>query len=216
MVIVRDKTPKLRIVRAKRAPAVDIQDEQPKKTADSGRKLMRWDCKIDITGKGATTFREIKEGDRIVDYQDVKISGYLSTWGNMDRDGETVNRGAFRDTIADFMKNPVMLCDHRNSVSFQCGSFQTVREDDKGLWVEGMVTNSPEMRHTRFLVAEKHLKTMSMGGLFYYSEGGREIFKVTLFEGTLTPIPANPKAIFSVRSLTEHEKKWLRTIAPPG
>ena len=67
------------------------------------------------------------------------------------------------------------------------------------------------MRDTRFKVAEGHLKTLSMGGLFHYKEDGRGIFKVDLWEGSLTPIPANPDATFSVRSLTDDEKHFIKS-----
>jgi hypothetical protein len=59
----------------------------------------------------------------------------------------------------------------------------------------------------RFKVAEGVLKCLSMGGIFYYREDKRGIFKVALWEGSLTPIPANPDAIVSVRSLTDIEVK---------
>ena len=59
-------------------------------------------------------------------------------------------------------------------------------------------------------VAEGSLRTMSMGGVFHYLEDGRGIFKVSLWEGSLTPIPANQDAIFSVRELTDAEIKKVR------
>jgi HK97 family phage prohead protease len=91
------------------------------------------------------------------------------------------------------------------------GSFDVVREDDKGLYVEASLSNSPSefMKHVRALVAENHLKTMSMGGYFYRREDRRSIFKVILWEGSLTPIPANPKATFSTRELNADEHQRL-------
>jgi HK97 family phage prohead protease len=132
------------------------------------------------------------------DYQNVRIKGYLSTFNGTDRDGDTVLPGAFAECIPRFMKNPVMLADHRNSVASVVGHFTVVREDRAGLYIEGILSNSPEVAHVRALVAEGHLKTMSMGGMFFYKEDGTTIRKVELYEGTLTPVPANPDAIFSV------------------
>lgn len=175
------------------------------------QKFARFDAQIDISQAEGKRFDVVKDGEKIVDYSNVKVSGYLSTFGNDDRDGDVVKTGAFKDTIPEFMRNPVMLADHRNSVASQVGSFTTVREDDKGLFVEGMLSNANTefMRQVRALVAEGHLKTMSMGGIFYYEADGRSIFKVALFEGTLTPVPANPQAVFSVREVTEMEaKRW--------
>lgn len=229
MVIVRDKEPRFRIVKTKRAPRI-VQPRKPtapviapkKKAKPAPRhKLMRFDAKVDISGADSKKFDVIKSGDQVVDYQNVVVKGYLSTFKGTtasDRDGEYVEPGAFKDCLPRFRKNPVMLRDHRNAVEYQCGSFTVIKEDSKGLYVEGLLSNSPAdfMKHTRALVAEGHLKTMSMGGLFYYKDDGRGIFKVELYEGTLTPIPANPDALFSVRALTDHERKWLKFVEPPG
>jgi HK97 family phage prohead protease len=187
----------------------EVRDDYPKLESTPKQKLMRFDAQIDIGTAEGKKFDTIKDGDKIVDYQNVVVRGYLSTFGNKDRDGETVRPGAFKDTIGDFMRNPVMLADHTNKTQTLVGSFTTVKEDSKGLYVEGLLSNSPTeyMRHIRALVAEGHLKTMSMGGLFFVE--GDEIFKVSLFEGSLVPIPANPQAIISVRECTEHEaKRW--------
>lgn len=148
-------------------------------------------------------FDVIKRGDMIVDYQNVTIEGYLSTFKNVtesDRQGDYVERGAFTETIKRFMRNPVLLADHTNRVENMAGSFVELREDDHGLWFRAVLSNSDtdRMRGLRALVAEGHLKTTSMGGIFHYRSDGRGIVKVDLLEGSLTPIPANPDAIFQV------------------
>ena len=191
---------------AQTAPIID----RAKEPEAPRQKLLRFDHQMDIGQADAKKFDAVKDADgKVIDYQNVTIKGYLSTFGNSDRDGETVRKGAFKDTIADFMKNPVMLMDHTNKIQMLVGSFTTMKEDSKGLYVEGQLSNSPSdfMKHVRALVAEGHLRTMSMGGLFFVE--GNEIFKVSLFEGSLVPIPANPQAIISVRECTEHEaKRW--------
>lgn len=176
---------------------------------------MRWDAQCDISGEGCKKFTAVKEGDRVVDYQDVTISGYLSTFGNFDRDGETVAKGAFTETIPDFMRNPVLLVNHRNAVEFQAGSFTKISEDAKGLKFEATISNgsSDMLKHTRALVAEGHLRTVSMGGIFHRAEDQRTIFRVDLYEGSIVPIPANPKALFAVRELTDEERKTVQQNA---
>lgn len=142
------------------------------------------------------SFEAIEKDGAIVDYQNVVIKGYLSTFGNVDRDGDTVERGAFKESIPRFMRNPVLLCDHLSRVGSLVGRFTRMFEDDNGLFVEAELSNgqSDYLRHVRALVAEGHLRTLSMGGIFHYN--GSSIVKVELLEGTLTPIPANPQAIF--------------------
>ena len=158
------------------------------------------------SGAGSKTFKVVKDGDRIVDYQDVTIEGYLSTFRETtesDRQGDYVVRGAFTQTIKPFLRNPVLLVDHLNLVENVAGRFVELREDQRGLWFKAELSNSAteRMREIRALVAEGHLRTVSMGGMFHYKEDGRGIFKVDLFEGSLTPVPANPDALFSVRQL---------------
>jgi HK97 family phage prohead protease len=156
----------------------------------------------------------IKDGaGNTVDYHNVTIEGYLSTFGdleNKDRQGEYVKRGAFSATLARFMeRGGVMLRDHSNRVDGLVGKFIQMKEDEKGLHVVGLLSNAPDVQSVRFKVAEKILNTLSIGGVWTYDMDGRGISKVDLFEGSLTPVPANPDATFSTRSLTDSDKKFL-------
>ncbi len=180
-----------------------------------GHLMKRFDASISIEQQDAKSFVEVKVGDVVTDYRDVRVRGYLSIFrgpAEGDRDGEYTLPGAFTETLKSFRENPVMLRDHRNSTENLCGSFTTVREDEKGLYVEGVLSNAPDTASVRFKVAEGHLKTLSMGGIFHFKEDGRGIFKVDLMEGTLTPIPADPKAIISTRSFNEEELQRMKTF----
>lgn len=176
-----------------------------------GAKVLKFDSAMRLTAPGVKTFEVVKDANGVPsDYRDVMIRGYLSTWDSVtksDRQGDYVERGAFTETIGQFMQNPVLLVDHRNSAESIAGSFTTVREDDKGLYVEALLSNSPGAvaKDIRFKVAENHIRTLSMGGVFYYKEDGRGIFKVSLWEGSLVAIPANPDALFTTRQLTREE-----------
>lgn len=90
-----------------------------------------------------------------------------------------------------------MLIDHENSVRNIAGSYAKMEEDDKGLLVEGRLSNAPELSTVRALVAEGHLKTLSIGGLFYYEADGKAISQVDLLEVSLVAIPMNPDARFT-------------------
>ena len=189
-----------------------------KKTAtppDEFELIRRWEAMLDLKGEGVKRANPIKDGSgRIIDYADIVIEGYLSTFEAVtkaDRDGDAVEEGAFADTITEFMKNPVLLVDHINMVEYLAGSFTIVKEDKKGLRIRAEVTNSPDMVAVRFKIAEGILKALSMGGIFYYKEDRRTIFKVKLWEGSLVSIPANQDALFQVRSLNDREKKFLKS-----
>ena len=166
-------------------------------------------------GKDIKKYDTVKDGDTITDYQNVSIRGYLSTFQSTtasDRQGDYVKPGAFAATIPQFMRNPVLLVDHDNDCESAVGHFTTVEEDDKGLYVEAILSNCPcdDCKHVRFAVAEGTLRTMSMGGVFVYDTDGRGIKEVQLFEGSLTPVPVNQDAIFSTRALTQAEAERVR------
>jgi HK97 family phage prohead protease len=149
-------------------------------------------------------FDVVKDSDgNIVDYQNVRFIGYLSTFDNVtpaDRDGDRVLKGAFTATLRDFLKNPVLLADHTANTSKLCGRITRAFEDNSGLFVEGEISNgqSDFLKHIRALVAEGALRAMSMGGVFYYQNDGRSIEKVDLLEATLCPLPCNPDCIVNV------------------
>lgn len=184
------------------------------KVAEASERVKRFDAQVEVQPdtKGA---EPIKDADgKVIDYQNVRIKGYLSTFEGMtemDRQGDTVMPGAFRDTIPKFMQNPVLLMDHRNSVSTIAGKFTSMKEDRNGLAFEAQISNAPGLSDLRFKVAEGMLVTTSMGGLFHFAEGGRKIFKVDLYEGSLVAIPANPDARFTVRSLNDEEREYLES-----
>jgi len=187
--------------------AVDrLMDAKTVAVSEQAQKVLAWDAQVELDIEGK--FKVIRSGDEtspIVDYKDVILEGYLSTFVGTtpaDRDGDYVKEGAFKDTLSKFSQNPVMLLDHTNKTSHLAGSFEKIGTNAKGLAVRGRLSNAPGLIDIRFKVAEGHLKSLSMGGLFHYDMDGRGINKVDLFEGSLTPVPANQDALFQVRSLT--------------
>ncbi len=148
-----------------------------------------------VLGSVKATKVEDKDGT-VEDWRDVTVKGYASTWKNLDRDGETFLRGAFKDTIPQFMVNPIMLRDHRNQTVDAVGYFTVVREDAKGLYVEGVISNAPDCQSLRFKLVEGILKTFSVAGRMHFNDTDIEIFKIDLWEITVTPIPSNPQAVF--------------------
>lgn len=212
---------KIRIVRKRKewcyrepvvAPAM-VAPRQPESKIVPMEQVKRWDAQIEVKpdAKRILTVRGGEDGEIIHDYLNVRVKGYLSTFHNVtkaDRQGDYVLRGAFTETLRDFLtKNPVMLRDHEGSTGAVVGSFTTAKEDEHGLYIEALLSNAPDVISVRFKVAEGHLRTMSMGGIFHYKEDGRGIFKVELWEGSIVALPANPDALFSVRSLNEIERE---------
>jgi len=168
------------------------------------RKLAAWTSNREVELDGKALAVKDKETGVITDYKQVMFAGYGSTFVNVtesDRVGDYVLPGAFKETIREFKKNPVMLVDHRNSVREIAGSYSDIREDDAGLRLVGKVSDAPGLTDVRFLLMERHLRTLSMGGIFIYLPDGRGIEKVYLFEVSLVAIPANPDALIEARGL---------------
>lgn len=178
-----------------------------------------------LTIRGGKVSDDEKDGP-ITDYLDVEIEGYGSTFVSTtkrDRGGDYILPGAFDKTIAEFMKNPVILIDHRNAVDNLAGSWAKVGTNDRGLAVLGKISNAPGMRDTRFKLKEGHLKGLSIGGMFFYTDDNYGIDEVNLFEISLTPIPMNQDALAYTRSLDLSDcrkafaKFWRgRSAQPPG
>lgn len=137
----------------------------------------------------------VKYDGELDDPRNMKFEAYLSTFGNVDRDGDIVRAGAFQEDIPAFMKNPVMLIDHRNSIQNIVGRFTDVQEDGKGLYVKGIISNAPDVLSVRVKMAEGLIRALSMGGFFQWDEDGVHIARVKLHEGSLVAIPANPEAL---------------------
>lgn len=152
--------------------------------------------------------REVKDGDVIVDYQDVTFEGYGSTFKDTtpeDRDGDYIMDGAFNNSIKRFRENPVMLTDHTRSVRNLMGHYEQISINDRGLAMKGVLTNSPhpDAVHTRYQIIEGSLKTLSIGGGFFYSDDYKGIEEIDLYETSLVVVPANPDANFQVRGLDQ-------------
>jgi HK97 family phage prohead protease len=170
-----------------------------------GRDVKRWDATSPVESLKSV---EIKDGaGNVIDYRDVTFEGYGSTFQGTtpeDRDGDYIMPGAFDATLKQFRKNPVMLTDHARSVRNMMGSYSKVGITERGLALTGKITNSAteDARHVRALVAEGHLKTLSIGGMFYYMDDWKGIEEIRLYETSLVVVPANPDAEFQVRSVT--------------
>lgn len=149
--------------------------------------------------------------------QGVAIKGFLSTFKNVDRDGDIVMEGAFDRSISQLEKTGgklPLLFDHVNMTTSQGGAFESLKITAKGLFFEAFISETPNTIHQITLIKNGQLKTTSMGGIFKFAEnkdgsirrndkGSFFIETVDLFEGSIVSIPANPKALFTMKSLDE-------------
>jgi|GEM_PF-6775440 len=135
------------------------------------------------------------------------IEGYASSF-NKDYDGETVEgKDSFPKEVMDkFMEKPVILANHTNGIAEAVGKVLEYRLDDFGLWIKAILSESVDSftQMVRKKVKEGILKCFSIGGIFEMV--GKIIKKVNLFEITITPIGANPDAIFEVKSVIPYKQ----------
>ena len=123
------------------------------------------------------------------------FEGYGAIFGNTDRDGDVVARGAFADSLK--ARLPALLWQH--NAKEPIGRFDEVREDDKGLYVKGRLSMSGRGREAYELLKMGALDGLSIG--FVTREANREaksgvrtITRAELMEVSLVTFPANELA----------------------
>ena len=154
--------------------------------------------------------RTFKTLQTVTASDDGVISGYASTFGNIDTVGDTITPGAYDGVISAGIM-PAMFYDH-NSFELPIGKWTSWHSDDKGLFVEGQLDLSQKD------VAEiyRGLRFGSITGLSVYimysrqdvtleGDGRRIINKVSFVpEISVVAMPADPSArIASVKSIEE-------------
>lgn len=195
--------------------AVDIGEEEDSMVSRLKGSIKSWAAKqnasVDDVSAWTQSIGMKVCGDCAETRDGIKISGLLSSFKNEDREGDIVMDGAFDETVAELKRagKLPMLKDHSADTDSQIGSFTKFAITDEGLEVEGFISRTRETEHIIKLIEDGHLNTLSMGGLFKFANGGqrdkknrRMIEKVGLLEGSVVVVPANPKAVFSQKSIT--------------
>lgn len=145
------------------------------------------------------------------------FAGYGSIFGNIDAYGDVVAKGAFSQSLESWKasgKYPPMLLQHGMAEDgLPVGKWTLMREDDKGLYVEGRLINMDTERGKSIYgaLSEGVLDGLSIGyRVREFSqrtraeEPRRTLKAVDLVELSIVTMPANDKArISSVKSLTD-------------
>ena len=130
------------------------------------------------------------------------IEGYISTFGNVDRDGDVIGRNAFDRTLENLKaSNKVflpMLWQHRLDIPIGGFPIKDMRVDDKGLFVVGEINKDTEKGKDAFALVKQKVITDFSIGMFVKerrSENGVQILEeIELMEASLVTIPANELA----------------------
>lgn len=152
-----------------------------------------WECHAEI--------KAVDEGRRI-------IEGYANT-KDIDRAGEQIVPGAFRDSAARYRKTGVILLDHNPREPI--GRPLDVRIDSFGMWIRGVINNGEGVPGLEYIekawaqIARGLRRAFSVG--FKVLEdtvkdvGGKQIRIIKaldLFEVSVVTLPANVQSVFSV------------------
>jgi len=166
---------------------------------------------------------ELKEVD-----SDGRISGYGSVFGNIDEGGDVVARGAFKQTCeACRMGTHKIKMLWQHDPSQPIGVWDTAREDDKGLFLQGRVLAGVEKgREAIELIRAGAIDGLSMGyktldAEYHETDRGtyREIKEAEVWETSLVTFPMNRMArLTDVKQLDSPRdvEQLLRKSGVPG
>lgn len=130
-----------------------------------------------------------------------KFSGYASTFGNTDRVGDVVEKGAFNKSLNKHNTEktmPAMLLHH--DMHRPIGKWLEMKEDQKGLYVEGSLTKGVRDADEAYaLLQDGAINSMSIGYRVNEEEWDAKakvnrLVDIELHEVSLVVIPANSEA----------------------
>lgn len=128
------------------------------------------------------------------------ISGYANNKYIADSYGD-VPTPFNRDYVYElkrYLKNPVILLNHKTNTDNLIGKCTEIYEDERGLFFRAELSASEfaPIKHAKTLIKEGILKTLSIGGRWHY-EDASDLNKLTLaeiYEISLVAIPADENA----------------------
>jgi HK97 family phage prohead protease len=138
------------------------------------------------------------------DNDERKFEGYASTFGNMDRQGDVVDQGAFAKSLSSHNAQqtmPAMLLHH--DLKRPIGRWTSMVEDQKGLRVTGTLTAGVRDADEAYaLLKDGAINSMSIGYRVRDEEYDtrsktNHLKEIDLHEVSLVTIPANASAIVS-------------------
>ena len=146
-----------------------------------------------------------------------EFSGYAAVFGNEDSGHDVIQKGAFAKTITEDFDRIKILSQHE-SYALPIGKPLELREDDKGLFIKGKISNTEKGREILTLMRDGVLNELSIGYdatefEFDSKTGIRYLKEIKLWEVSIVTWAMNDQAkIDDVKSLAEE----LRLEAKAG
>lgn len=149
--------------------------------------------------KHITFVNELKSIDGLTG----EFTGYAAVFGNIDRGGDIIRKGAFRKSLAEHKRNktfPEFFFGHNSDQP--CGEITVLREDDRGLymegrlWVDGSNPDPHALKALRGLTKENGSAGFSIGYRsmdwgYQKNPDARILKEIQLWEVSFVTIPMN-------------------------
>jgi HK97 family phage prohead protease len=149
------------------------------------------------------------------------FSGYASVFGEVDLGRDTIERGAFRQSLVERGAGQVRML-YQHDPAEPIGAWKTIREDARGLYVEGVL--SPGVARAREVFSL--MKTGALDGLSIgfrsvkartdAKTGVRRILEAELWEISVVTFPMLPSARVSdvkhARFFRDRETELVRQM----
>ena len=130
-------------------------------------------------------YKNLQQGISDVDVKKGIVTGYFSSFDNMDSDGDVIRKGAFSKTIKENFQRVRHLLDH--DATKAVGKIQLLQEDAKGLYYESKAGRHTLGRDFLLMVEDGLINEHSIGFVTIKQKnmgGYNEITEVKLYEGS--------------------------------
>ena len=145
-----------------------------------------------------------------------EFSGYAAVFGNKDSGGDIIEKGAFSKTIREDFDRIKILSQHTDC-ELPIGKPLELREDDKGLFIRGKISDTAKGRDIQTLMKDGVLNELSIGYdaiEFDYDskQDTRHLKEIKLWEVSIVTWAMNDQAkIDEVKSLVEGLRTEVKT-----
>ncbi|ROI02934.1 HK97 family phage prohead protease [Chryseobacterium sp. G0240] len=143
--------------------------------------------------KNTGTIKDVDAKNRIV-------TGYLSSFGNVDYDNDIIVKGAFQKSISERLDKIFFLYQHEWSKPL--GKFKKLEEDNKGLYFEAEIIETSYgkdqiLLYETGLVAEHSIGYQVIKDEWDSTKQIRTIKELKLYEGSAVTLGANSETPFT-------------------
>ena len=153
------------------------------------------------------------------------VSGYASTFANFDSVGERVVKGAFAESLPEFLASGFVAVGH-NWNALPIATPLEAKEDDHGLFVTAEFHSTQAAQDARRVIRERLERGKSAKFSIGYevldaenTKEGRLLRKLRLFEYSLVTVPANQMAVVTGAKgwglelpFTEHSERLMSAV----